>query len=126
MQDRQLYQQILGIESPWVVERVELKLEDGEVHVHLARPKGLILEVSAMQPPVPASRPSGDQEPGRHLDTLSVPRRFVTRPCRDEVPSMRLVRSWAEPGATLPGLFERLAIDQGRSTASRPSLVSWT
>ena len=35
MQDRELYRQILGIESPWFVERVELKLHGGEVHVWL-------------------------------------------------------------------------------------------
>ena len=33
MQDRELYRQILGIESPWKVERVELRRADGEVHV---------------------------------------------------------------------------------------------
>jgi hypothetical protein len=36
MQDHELYRRILGIESPWQVERVELKLESGEVHVHLS------------------------------------------------------------------------------------------
>jgi hypothetical protein len=35
MQDRQLYEQILGIVAPWSVERVELNLAGGEVHVHL-------------------------------------------------------------------------------------------
>jgi hypothetical protein len=35
MQDRELYRQILGIETPWLVERVELKIGDGEVHVYL-------------------------------------------------------------------------------------------
>jgi transposase len=35
MQDRELYRRILGIESPWFVERVELKLERGEVQVWL-------------------------------------------------------------------------------------------
>ena len=37
MQDRQLYEQILGIRSPWYVERVELQLdkEQGAVRVHL-------------------------------------------------------------------------------------------
>ena len=33
MQDRELYRQILGIESPWKVKRVELRRADGEVHV---------------------------------------------------------------------------------------------
>jgi hypothetical protein len=41
MQDRDLYAQILGVREPWRVERVELKLADGEVHVHLAHEDGL-------------------------------------------------------------------------------------
>ena len=36
MQDRELFRRILGIEAPWFVESVDLKLEEGEVHVHLA------------------------------------------------------------------------------------------
>jgi transposase len=36
VQDRQLYQQILRAISPWFVERVEVKLESGEVYVHLS------------------------------------------------------------------------------------------
>src|ERR1700737_1625089 len=35
MQDRELYRQILGIEKPWFVGGVELKFEEGEVHVYL-------------------------------------------------------------------------------------------
>ena len=37
MQDRQLYEQILGIRSPWYVERVELQLDPGKgaVRVYL-------------------------------------------------------------------------------------------
>src|ERR1017187_5172694 len=35
VQDQQLYQQILGITSPWRVENVELRLQEGEVHVYL-------------------------------------------------------------------------------------------
>ena len=37
MQDRQLYEQILGIRSPWYVDRVELKLDKtpGAVRVYL-------------------------------------------------------------------------------------------
>ena len=37
MQDRQLYEQILGIRSPWYVERVELQLDKGKgaVRVYL-------------------------------------------------------------------------------------------
>ncbi len=35
MRDRQLYAEILGLKAPWFVERVELKLAEGEVQVHL-------------------------------------------------------------------------------------------
>lgn len=35
MQDRELYRRILGIESPWYVERADLKVTEGEVHVFL-------------------------------------------------------------------------------------------
>ena len=35
MQDRELYEQILGIRSPWYVERVELKLENGKGAVRI-------------------------------------------------------------------------------------------
>ena len=36
MQDSELYGRILGITAPWRVERVELQLKQGEVHVYLA------------------------------------------------------------------------------------------
>ena len=39
MQDRELYRQILGIEAPWFVERVEPKLNQGEVHIYLEHGK---------------------------------------------------------------------------------------
>lgn len=36
MQDRQVFEQILGITSPWFVSQVELALKEGEVRVALA------------------------------------------------------------------------------------------
>jgi hypothetical protein len=35
MQDRELYRRILGIEASWCVDSVNLKLEEGVVHVRL-------------------------------------------------------------------------------------------
>ena len=35
MQDRELYWKILDIEAPWLVNRVELKLKEGDVHVYM-------------------------------------------------------------------------------------------
>jgi len=33
MHDHELHRRILGIEAPWQVDRVELKLKEGEVRV---------------------------------------------------------------------------------------------
>jgi hypothetical protein len=35
MQDHELHRRILGIEAPWFVDSVDLKLEAGEIHVYL-------------------------------------------------------------------------------------------
>jgi hypothetical protein len=35
VQDHELYRRILGIEAPWFVESVDLRLEAGEIHVYL-------------------------------------------------------------------------------------------
>lgn len=35
MQDHEFYRRILGIEAPWYVNSVKLKLEAGEIYVHL-------------------------------------------------------------------------------------------
>ena len=37
--DKSLYAAILGVTEPWGVEKVELRLADGEVHVWVALPK---------------------------------------------------------------------------------------
>ena len=38
MDDRTLYSRLLGLSSPWGVEKVELKLAEGEVHVWVTLP----------------------------------------------------------------------------------------
>ncbi len=35
IRDKELYRQILGIEGPWKVEQVELRLKEGQVFVKL-------------------------------------------------------------------------------------------
>ena len=68
MQDRELYRRILGIEAPWQVERVELKLEKGEVHIYLDHAQ----DVTWLCPECSAPSPLHDHQPERcwrHLDT---------------------------------------------------------
>jgi len=68
MQDRELYRRILGIEAPWQVDRVELKLESGEVHIYLEHAPN----VTWLCPECSAPSPLHDHRPERcwrHLDT---------------------------------------------------------
>ena len=61
MQDRELYRRILGIEAPWEVERVELKLEKGEVHIYLDHAK----DVTWLCPECSTPNPLHDHQPER-------------------------------------------------------------
>ena len=113
MHDRQLYQQILGLSAPWSVQRVELCLEAGEVHVHLEH----ATEVTWTCAECGQACPLYDHQPvrtWRHLDTCqyqtllhaSLPR----TQCADH--GVRVVRApWAEPLGRFTALFERLVLD---------------
>lgn len=111
MEDRALYQTILGLSAPWLVERVELRVEPGEVDVWVGAAAGTphtcpdCAAVSAIHDHV--------ERRWRHLDTCQ----FRTILCA-RVPRVRCathgVRTtrvpWAEPGSRFTLLFERLAI----------------
>src|SRR5437867_2261371 len=112
MQDRELYRRILGIESPWYVERVDLKLAEGEVHVYLehedARPWACP-ECGAEAKPYDHQAERG----WRHLDTCQYQTILHARPPRAECPQhgVRVVKlPWAEPSSRFTALFEALAI----------------
>ena len=113
MQDRELYRRILGIEAPWQVDTVELKLEAGEVHVclvHRDRMKwpcpecGLACKLYDHQ----------TERQWRHLDTCQYRTILHAEPPRSACPEhgARVVKlPWAEPSSRFTALFEALAID---------------
>jgi transposase len=113
MQDRELYAQILGIRTPWQVERVDLKLSEGEVHVHLAHEPGLLWPCPECGEPCPLY----DHQPERrwrHLDTCQYRTILHAEPPRSNcgVHGPRAVRlPWAEPNSRFTALFEALAIE---------------
>ena len=113
MQDHELYRRILGIEAPWQVDSVDLKLEAGEVHVRLAHQ-------DRMDWPCPecgASCKLHDHQPERqwrHLDTCQYRTILHAAPPRSECPEhgVRVVKlPWAEPSSRFTALFEALAIE---------------
>jgi len=112
MQDHQLYQRILGIEGPWQVERVDLKLKEGEVHVYLTHEDnrewacaecGVLCPLYDHQP----------ERQWRHLDTCQYRTILHAEPPRSQCPEhgVRVVKlSWAETSSRFTALFEGLAI----------------
>jgi transposase len=113
MQDRQLYQQILGIGPPWLVSRVELDLEAEEVHVYLGHTE----TASWCCPECGEVCPLQDHQPQRtwrHLDTCQYQTLLHTElpRTRCEAHGVRVVQiPWAEPYGRFTALFERLVID---------------
>jgi len=73
MQDRELYSQILGIQEPWRVKDVELKVAEGEVRVPLTHDYPLEWPCAECGQP----RVLYDHQPERrwrHLDTCQLTR----------------------------------------------------
>lgn len=116
MQDppsRELYAAILGIRTPWSVQRVDLKLSEGEVHVFLEHGAGLEWPC----PECGALCQLYDHQPERqwrHLDTCQFKTILHAEPPRSNC-SQHGVRTvklpWAEPNSRFTALFEGIAIE---------------
>ena len=113
MQDKELYQQVLGLASPWVVGRVELNVEEQRVDVFVEHDSRVKWRC-----------PQCDRELGchdhtqertwRHLDTCQFVTQLRARVPRVDCPEHGVVQvlvPWAEPRGRFTMLFERLAID---------------
>ena len=131
MQDIELYRQLLGLATPWMVLRVELKVKEQRVEVWA----GHADDVRWSCPECAGSLPLYDhaeERVWRHLDSCQFQTYLHARPPRVQCPAhgVRQVRlPWAEPRARFTTLFERLAIDVLRETdvqgATRLLRISW-
>ncbi len=118
MRDHELYATILGVQTPWTVERVELDVAGGAVHVWLARSE----DAAAQCPGCQTACPIYDhrEREWRHLDTCQLQTRLHARVPRVGCPTHGVVQTpvpWATPGSKFTLLFERLAIDWLREAA---------
>jgi transposase len=113
VRDIELYRQLLGLEKPWTVDRVELNVKQQRVDVWAKHVK-----VRAW--PCPECGKDGglhdhdEERTWRHLDSCSFQTHLHARVPRVRCPEhgVRQVRvSWAEPTSRFTALFERLAID---------------
>jgi len=111
MQDKELYEKILGLKPPWYVEDVELQMAECKVTVKLAH-KPLVR--------FPCSECSEgcsvyDHRPRqwRHLDTCGFVTILEASVPRIDCPTHGIHQvkvPWAEPGSGFTALFEALAI----------------
>lgn len=131
MRDVELYRDLLGLEPPWVVGQVELRVEDGRVDVWAQHASG------RPWPCPECGRELGlhdhsEERAWRHLDSCQFMTFVHARPPRVRCPDhgVRQVKlPWAEPHSRFTALFERLAIDVLRETdvlgAGRILRLSW-
>jgi transposase len=131
MRDTELYRQLLGLESPWTVTRVELAVKTQRVDVWAGHPEG-------ERWPCPDCGTTltlydhAEERAWRHLDSCQFQTYLHARPPRVQCPThgVRQVRlPWAEARARFTTLFERLAIDVLLETdilgATRILRISW-
>src|SRR5712691_6537389 len=121
MQDRELYRQILGIEAPWFVERVELKLNQGEVHIYLEHGEMASWLCPECETSCQLYDHQGERQ-WRHLDTCQYQTILHARPPRTECAEhgVRVVKlRWAELSSRFTALMERLVIDWLRAASQK-------
>lgn len=130
MRDRDMYAKLLGVEKPWKVKDVELRLDKGEVEVFLEHARSSKLAC----PQCEAKCPGYDtrRRQWRHLDTMQF-RTIVTA----DVPRVKCEEHgvkqvdvpWAESGSRFTALFEKIVIDwlkEGSTSAvARMLRMTW-
>ena len=131
MQDIELYRQLLGLNTPWTVTRVELKIKEQRVEVWAGHAESARWPCPECATEL-ALYDHGEERTWRHLDSCQFQTYLYARPPRVACPDhgVRQVRlPWAEPRARFTTLFERLAIDVLRETdvkgATRILGISW-
>jgi len=131
MQDIELYRQLLGLNTPWTVARVELKVKEQRVDVWAGHADGVRWTCPECGTDLPLYD-HADERTWRHLDSCQFHTYLHARPPRVDCPThgVRQVRvPWAEARARFTTLFERLAIDVLRETdvqgATRLLGISW-
>jgi transposase len=131
MQDIELYRQLLGLNTPWTVSRVELKVKEQRVEVWAGHAEGVHWRCPECATELPVYD-HAEQRPWHHLDSCQFQTYLHARLPRvgcpsHGVPQVRL--PWAERRARFTTLFERLAIDVLRETdvkgATRILRISW-
>ena len=112
MRDVELYRQLLGIEAPWGVQRVDLSVAEQTVAVVVGHARGVRWPCPVCARPLSVYDHS-EQRAWRHLDSCGFTTWLKARPPRVDCPEhgvRQVALPWAEPHSRFTALFERLAI----------------
>jgi transposase len=131
MRDVELYRHLLGLEEPWTVRSVELKVAEQRVDVWAGHVEGVRWPCPECGTEL-ALYDHAEERVWRHLDSCQFLTYLHAPPPRVECPThgVRQVRlPWADARARFTSLFERLAIDVLQETdvrgATRILRISW-
>jgi transposase len=131
MQDTELYRYLLGIEPPWIVDRIKLDLENQRVDVWASHEEGLRWPCPECGVLVPLYDHASERI-WRHLDSCQFKTFLHARAPRvncTEHGVRQVPLPWADTKARFTLLFERLAIDVLRECdvlgATRILRISW-
>jgi transposase len=112
MQDVQLYEQILGLSSPWGVRSVELNFDEGRVDIHAEHASGVKWQCPHCQRELSCYDHSPERT-WRHLDTCQLETHLHARIPRVQCPEHGVVQvavAWAEERGRFTLLMERFII----------------
>lgn len=113
MQDKELYQQILGLTSPWTVSEVKLDMPSQEIRVRVEHPKGTMFCCPECKKML-SCYDHGEERQWRHLDSCQFKTILIGRVPRVECPEhgvKSVAVPWAEPHSRFTIMFERFAIE---------------
>jgi transposase len=131
MQDTALYQYLLGLQSPWTVNRVTLDVNGQRVDVWAVHPEGAMWACPHCSRALPLYD-HAEERMWRHLDSCQFQTYLHARIPRVECGEHGVVQvlvPWATPRSRFTLLFERLALDVLRhcdvTGATRILRISW-
>lgn len=113
MDSRELYAVLLGLRTPWTVERVEMDIARQEVSVYVAHPPKTRFRCPRCERELAVFDHLAERR-WRHLDSCQFMTYLQAQPPRIQCPEhgrLQVELPWAEAGSRFTHMFEALAID---------------
>jgi transposase len=113
VQDKELYQHLLGLCSPWTVANVALDIEAQEIVVSVEHPRGTKFCCPDCQLELPC-HDHAEERRWRHLDSCQFKTILSAQTPRVKCPEhgvRNIAVPWAQKNSRFTTLFERFAID---------------